>query len=659
MLTRRLAIKIILGLLAALTAFALLVSAAALAYPLFERTSYRNRRLALNQRLRIPPLLAPRSENGVKVFALTVSSGTTELLPGKATATLGFNGTHLGPTLRARRGDAVRFEVTNALDEAVTVHWHGMELPAAMDGGPHQVIPAGGKWRPHWMIQNRASTLWYHPHLMGKTGRLVYSGLAGLFLIDDEDSAQLGLPDEYGVDDIPLVVQDRLFDETGQLVYRHDDSAFITPGMLGDTILVNGTFAPYLEIPAKLVRLRILNGSNARRYNFGFSDGRPFHQIASDGGLLAVPVERTQMILAVAERAEILVDLSDAPPALTLISYPIVDPVNPIINLAQGMFLSGNDEKQQFQILELRAQAGSYERETIPPVLNTIERAIERDAVRTREFTLDPEARTINNLAMDHTRIDQIVRRGDLEIWIVRNLSVSYHPFHIHGVQFQVLDRDGKTPPPYEQGWKDTVMVLPAETVRLIMSFADYADPRMPYMFHCHILEHEDMGMMGQFVVVDDPSERASKTRRPIRPTTTPLVWPSLSVDSRQVGCAADSKVRFCWPCVGSSPTTCARFLGTRRRGFKPNGTVRFDQRPPQAVVDSRAVATRGRHPGAAAAWHRAGLVLVGLSLPRPSQRRALRWLGQVRGASSLRHFNVTHGSTECALMEACFGGNS
>jgi bilirubin oxidase len=178
--------------------------------------------------------------------------------------------------------------------------------------------------------------------------------------------------------------------------------------------------------------------------------------------------------------------------------------VNPIINLAQGIFLAGNDEKQQFKILELRAHAGSYPAQAIPAILNTIDRYAEGDAVRTRKFTLGPEARTINNLAMDPMRIDQIVRRGDLEIWSVQNLSVSYHPFHVHGVQFQVLDRDGRPPPSYEQGWKDTVMVLPAETVRLMMRFADYADPHAPYMFHCHILEHEDMGMMGQFVVVDD-----------------------------------------------------------------------------------------------------------------------------------------------------------
>ncbi len=503
----RLLPKVILGFVAVLGIVIIVVLSAALIYPSFETTTYPNSQIALTQRLHIPPLLEPRVVDGVKVFTLAVQSGTAELLPGKQTATLGFNGSYLGPTLRASKGDAVRFEITNALDETATVHWHGMELPAAMDGGPHQVIEAGGSWSPNWTIKNQAATLWYHPHLMGKTGEQVYRGLAGVFLIDDANSDALDLPADYGIDDIPLVVQDRLFDDAGELVYRHDDDALITPGMLGDTILVNGTYAPYLDVPAKLVRLRLINGSNARRYNFGLSDGRPFWQIASDGGLLAAPVERTRMILAVAERAEILVNLSDAPAAITLVSYPIIDPVNPIINLAQGIFLPDNDEKQQFQILELRTRAGSFPAESIPPTLSAIERYAEGDAVRTRKFTLDPEARTINNLAMDHMRIDQIVRRGDLEIWSVQNLSVSYHPFHVHGVQFQVLDRDGRPPPLYEQGWKDTVVVLPAETVRIIMRFADYADPNMPYMFHCHILEHEDMGMMGQFVVVDDLSQ--------------------------------------------------------------------------------------------------------------------------------------------------------
>lgn len=501
---RRLAFRIFGGILATLAAVLLLVMTTALIYAQFETTTYPNATLALDQPLHVPPLLQPRIEGGAKVFTLRVQSGVAALSPGRETATIGFNGAYLGPTLRASQADEVRFEIINTLAEPTTIHWHGMELPAVMDGGPHQVIEPGGAWRPHWTIRNEAATLWYHPHLMGKTGEQVYRGLAGVFLIDDANSASLNLPSEYGVDDIPLVVQDRLFDADGQLVYHHNEDAFISPGMLGDTILVNGTRAPYVELPAKLVRLRIVNGSNARRYNFGFSDDRTFQQIASDGGLLTAPVERSRMILAPGERAEILVNLSDAAPSLTLLSYPIVDPVNPIINLVQGIFLSDNDENQQFKILELRARPGNLPATIVPRVLNAIPRAAEADAVRTRVFTLDPAARTINNLAMDHTRIDQVVRRGDWEIWTIRNFSVSYHPFHVHGVQFQVLDRDGKPPPPHEQGWKDTVVLLPAETVRIMLRFVDYADPRAPYMFHCHILEHEDMGMMGQFVVVDD-----------------------------------------------------------------------------------------------------------------------------------------------------------
>lgn len=469
-----------------------------------ESGEFVNEQLLAENPLFIPPLLEPRLENGEKVFDLAVQAGETEFFQGKQTETLGFNGNYLGPTLRAHAGDRVRLNVTNDLAESTTVHWHGMHLPAAMDGGPHQVIQPGQTWQPHWTIGNEAATLWYHPHLMGTTGEQVYRGLAGFFIIDDENSDALALPDEYGVDDIPLVVQDRQFDDQAQLIYRHEQRA-LTAGMLGDTILVNGTRAPYVEAPAKLIRLRLLNGSNARRYNFGFSDNRVFYQIASDGGLLEAPVERTRLLLAPAERAEILVDLSASQEPVMLMSYAFADSKSAIANSIQETLLGGTDQGQQFKILELRPQPGTFAAQEIPQTLNTIQRHDEADAARTRQFTL--EAFTINGKLMDHSRIDEIVRKGDTEIWELYNNSPSYHPFHIHGVQFLVLDRDGKAPPAYEQGWKDTVIVGREETVRVIMQFKAYSDPNLPYMFHCHILEHEDMGMMGQFVVVDDPSE--------------------------------------------------------------------------------------------------------------------------------------------------------
>ena len=259
------------------------------------KEDFMNEDLVPQNRLVIPSQLEPNLQNGEKVFNLTIQQGEAEILPGKRTHTWGYNGSFLGPTIRAQTGDRVRLNVINTLEETTTVHWHGMELPAAMDGGPHQVIEPGKNWQPSWTIINQAATLWYHPHTMGRTGEQVYQGLAGFFIIDDENTDALALPREYGVDDIPLVIQDKLFDSSGQFIFPRQHQA-ITAGLLGDTILVNGTYAPYLDVPAKLIRFRLLNGSAARRYNFGFSDNRPFQQIATDGGLLEAAVERTRLL---------------------------------------------------------------------------------------------------------------------------------------------------------------------------------------------------------------------------------------------------------------------------------------------------------------------------------------------------------------------------
>ncbi len=308
--------------------FLLLIGSVVLAIILvtFAPTDFVNAQLPLDNRLIIPPLLTPRLENGEKVFNLTVQQGTTEFVAGQRTTTLGFKGAYLGPTLRAHTGDKVRINVTNSLNDTTTVHWHGMHLPAAMDGGPYQLIAPGAMWQPNWTVTNQAATLWYHPHELGKTAEQVYRGLAGLFIIDDANSDGLNLPDQYGVDDIPLVVQDRKFDSAGQFVYQKSGSNANLPapaGMLGDTILVNGTRAPYVEVPQKLIRLRLVNGSDGRRYDFGFADHHAFDQIATDGGLLDAPVERTDLVLAPGERAEILVDLTGATGPLTLLSIMI------------------------------------------------------------------------------------------------------------------------------------------------------------------------------------------------------------------------------------------------------------------------------------------------------------------------------------------------
>src|SRR5690606_24978528 len=252
--------------------------------------------------LKIPELLEPTLEpDGTKHFTLTMMQGTTEFLEGKTTDTWGINGSYLGPTVRVSRGDKVSFDVINQLGETSTLHWHGMMLPPEMDGGPHQMIEAGKTWSPHWTIDQPSATTWFHPHLHGNTAQHVYRGLAGMFIIDDEDYKKL--PTNYGVDDIPLIVQDKLFTSDGQFS-EDDDTTF---GILGDEILVNGTHDPFLEVTSSQVRFRLLNGSNARAYTFGFTDERTFQLVANDAGLLQEPVTLERFMLSPGERAEIVV----------------------------------------------------------------------------------------------------------------------------------------------------------------------------------------------------------------------------------------------------------------------------------------------------------------------------------------------------------------
>ena len=270
--------------------------------------------------LAIPPLAASEIESsGARRFDLEIRQGECRFKAGASTPTWGFNGDYLGPTIRARRGEEVAFAIRNSLDEDTSVHWHGMHLPAVMDGGPHQAITAGGDWAPQWTIDQEAATLWYHPHPHGETADHVYRGLAGMFIIDDDDADRLRLPSEYGIDDVPFIVQDRRFDADNR--FSTDDALMSDLGILGDEILVNGTLGAYLEVSTRLVRLRILNGSNGRVFNFGFADARTFTLIATDGGLLAEPWETDRLQLSPGERAEIVV-VFKAGETVDLQSYP-------------------------------------------------------------------------------------------------------------------------------------------------------------------------------------------------------------------------------------------------------------------------------------------------------------------------------------------------
>ena len=456
--------------------------------------------------LAIPPLLEGRLEEGVRHYDLQMQRGSRNFFTDVSTPTAGINGSFLGPVIRVRRGDEVRLNVANRLAEASTLHWHGVHLPARMDGGPHQVIEPDTTWSPQFRIRQPASTLWYHSHLFHRTGVQVYYGLAGLLYVEDEASAALGLPSEYGVDDIPLVLQDRAFNRDGSFRYMTSmhDRMF---GMLGNVMLVNGVVGATLKVARQRLRLRILNGSNARIYNLEFSDRRPFQQIASDGGLLPRPVTLRSVRLAPGERAEIVVELSPGDD-LMLRHAPLPDRGSE----GRGMMSMMRSDDSPYSILRLDGSAMAPAAGTVPRSLVEVPIWSETEAARTRRFVLDMGMGmgmmgggggfTINGKSMDMQRIDETIRLGDMEIWEISNRSPLPHPFHIHDIQFRILDRDGRPPPANEQGLKDTVLVESGETLRIITRFEHYADADSPYMFHCHILEHEDAGMMGQFLVV-------------------------------------------------------------------------------------------------------------------------------------------------------------
>ncbi|MFT8313014.1 MAG: multicopper oxidase domain-containing protein [Clostridium sp.] len=428
--------------------------------------------------LPIPKVLEDTNPDpNVADFTLNAQEGTTSFFNGKETNTYGYNGNYLGPVIRVNRGEEVNINVNNKLKESTTVHWHGLNVNGDIDGGPHQPIAAGSQWNVKFNVDQPAATLWFHPHVDKKTSIQVYKGLAGLIYVDDEVSNKLNIPKDYGVNDIPLVIQDKTFDDNGNIFYSQRKSV---DGALGDTILVNGAVQPYLDVKKIKMRFRIVNGSNARVYNLQLSNGGDFTQIASDGGFLAAPVKLNKLELGPGERAEIIVDFSKYKDGSTVT-------------------LSGG----KFDIMTFNVKGDGNDNTIIPEKLTEIEKLSQESVSATRKLDLQGMGNmvAINGKKFDMNRTDARVKLNDTEIWEINNIEDMMgsmnHPLHIHGVQFQILSRNGKQPPESERGWKDTVLIHSGEKVRIIMKFTK----KGVFMYHCHILEHEDGGMMGQFEV--------------------------------------------------------------------------------------------------------------------------------------------------------------
>lgn len=450
----------------------------------------------------IPPILEGTD------FELTIANSSRQFFDGTATETIGFNGDFLGPTLIFNQGDDLNIRVHNDLNEPTTVHWHGMHVSPEDDGGPHTVINPRTTWNPTFTVLDRATTFWYHPHLHERTNFHVTKGAAGLIIIRSEAEAELTLPRTYGVDDFPLIIQGKEFDEDNQLVVAGSDD---------NLIMVNGTIDPYLEVPAQMVRFRIINGSNERVLNLGFNDDRQFQQIGSDGGLLSAPVALSRIRLASGERAEIVVDFSgDSNVSPQLVTYASElgqgipggggGPGGP--GGAAGSELDGEDHTfMEFRLVSSTADAIT----AISTELATHEPWDESEADNTRTITMNgggmADPFSLNGALFDENDYSETVYLDDIEIWTITNVTNIAHPFHIHDVQFYILDKDGQAPPVNEQGLKDVVLVEGGQTVRFITKFEDFADPEVPYMYHCHILPHEDGGMMGQFLVVENQGE--------------------------------------------------------------------------------------------------------------------------------------------------------
>jgi len=448
--------------------------------------------------LPIPPVEHGRMTGGLRTFALRAQEGTWQFRPGQGpstppASTWGFNGPYGGPTLRANVGDRVAIEVRNDLPESTTTHWHGMHLPAEMDGGPHQMIAAGDMWRAEWRIDQAPCSLWYHPHPHGRTERHVYRGLAGMFWLDDpEDPVAEQLPHTYGVDDIPVVIADKSFDDSGELII---DDGGNEVGFLGDLVTANGVAGARFDVTSELVRLRILNASTARTYSLGLAD-RQVQMIASDGGMLRAPVRLDRVRLSPAERAEILVRME---PGEELMLHSFEPDLG---DVAVPFAVGANDS---FDVLRLVADQTLSPSSAAPKQLAEFGLDPGGAAVR-REFRL--AGRQINGRRMDMSRIDTTVTVDTTEIWTAINDDVFPHNFHVHDVQFEVLSVDGAEPGPELRGRKDTVYLEPGKPVELLMRFTDYTDAQIPYMYHCHLLRHEDEGLMAQFVVVA-PGEEA------------------------------------------------------------------------------------------------------------------------------------------------------
>ena len=487
-----------------------------------------------------------------------------KVLKGEAGSVQPISGSYLGPIIRVRKGQRVRIHFENALAEASNIHWHGLHVPDDMDGHPRHTAAPGKRYVYEFEIKDRAGTYWFHPHPHGRTGHQVYFGLAGLFIVSDEEEQAAQLP--AGEYDLPLILQDRSFDKENRLVFLSDGQAgrgmrgggmmgggmmgggmmgggmmgggmmdMMTRmmGFLGDRILVNGRPEATLSVATRPYRFRLLNGSNARIFKLAWDDGSPLTVIGTDGGLLEAPVQRSYVTLAPGERLELWADFSRhaVGTELTMRSLPFAGDMAMSGNMMGGgmmgggmMGMMGNQKLPNgaaFPVFKVRVERREKAPGALPKRLSTIVRHRAEDAVNFRRprvfnITMGMMQWGVNgrSFEMEGVADDEIVRLNTLEIWEFTNdastgmMGMMAHPMHIHGLQFQILER-GVKPALAEavnsvsagyvnEGWKDEVFLMPGERAKVLLAFNDF---RGLFPYHCHMLEHGDTGLMRNYRV--------------------------------------------------------------------------------------------------------------------------------------------------------------
>ncbi len=413
----------------------------------------------------IPPIVSPAG------LTLTAQPSTIDLGGGTSNAWT-YNGSMPGPTIMAHSGDLATIQLVNGLPEETITHWHGMLVDEFNDGHPRFAIVPGGTYTYQFPVQQRAALNWYHPHPHMLTGEQVNLGLAGAFVVRDDEEAALGLP--TGPYEVPLVVRDATLNRSGNLQYKPTSGGFD-----GKLPLVNGIRNPFLSVDTTLYRFRILNGSNARIYRLTIGNAFPMMLLGNDGGLLETPIMVTQIDVAPAERLDVIVDFS---------------------GLTVGDRVMLRDLRAGWDLLEFRVATSVTTAGTVPASLSTITKLLMADVATTRDFSFDGMSK-INGQSYDMNRIDFSVPFDQTELWRFHTNGNAPHPVHVHGASFQVQSRRGGRGMlfPWEAGWKDTVLLEDGESVEVLIRFSAY---RGQYLLHCHKLEHEDMGMMANFEVI-------------------------------------------------------------------------------------------------------------------------------------------------------------